>query len=83
MHIHKEALQTIFAEIWTDILPLQTRLQRLVHVPVNANKYYVLTQIWEHIVLTIQKRQTSKWNWAPVCLFFTAAHILLTKIADA
>lgn len=39
------ALEGIVAETSTDISTLQTRPERSAYVPVNANKYYVSTQI--------------------------------------
>lgn len=49
------ALQGIVAKMSTDILTPQTRPERSVHVPVNANKYYVSAQIPERLVLAIHR----------------------------
>lgn len=49
------ALQGIVAKMSTDILTPQTRPERSVFVPVNANKYYVSAQIPERLVLAIHR----------------------------
>lgn len=48
-------LQGIVAEMSTDILTLQTRSERSVHVPVNANKYYASTQIQNYLVFAVRE----------------------------
>ena len=42
MYISEMTLKGIVAEMSTDIVTVQTRPERSVHLPVNANKYYIL-----------------------------------------
>lgn len=60
-----------------DILTVQTRPERSALVPVNANKYYVLAHIQEHLALTAQNAVECVQM---ACGFlFTAGYVVLSE----
>lgn len=77
MYIYETTLQGIVVGIQPDILTVQTRPERSALVPVNANKYYVLTHIQEHLVLAMQKAVECVQM---ACGFlFTAGYVVLAE----